>query len=958
MEMESPRITNRDVIDRCESDGKTTTIEWVMSKCDNADKPSDRAFGHAVMRVLDKKKNLRKNIKKDGGMDIYNKFCDEIFIMPLKSLVSRNASDARLGLDGTEHAGHLLAAMELGTELAQSNDRICEMEIQQAATKERHASEMQASKMAMESIEAKLVEKTKALKRTAKREEYHRERKVNKASSTALTEPTERERELTCLLVEKDRQIKQLTTETQELRTSVDWLQNLIQDNEDFDLFDESSKRYSAELKQCVFELLTNNVSCGKVASVIESVLRLAGRRANKLPGRTSIMEMNIQRLVLAQKQLAEVFAKQEDTTLITDETSKFGAAYMGYEASDSDGNTWVLGLRHIETKSADNTLKVFKELLSDIDERSHVAQNGVSRDILQHITATMSDRAATESKFNDILQEYRKSVLPMTYAHYDEFSPAERASLETLCNFFCGLHALVNFATATQAAVTEAEKGLFDGEPPIFQSSFRKVSEPGSCRLVRTASKAFAAGGDDKSGCFGPFRRYVTPFLKQKKLYSVPLVPYRGSRFNILFENAACVFFLAEQMTSFLEGYGTHNQLLKAVLHDLKTREYLAGVKALGLISRLVTSPLWLVLEDKSVHILDMNVYYADLTNFFADVTQNLGDFMSGDLLPFGTKTKVQSDVITESLLQPSEFDATVETVLGVVFPALAVLSQRLFRDHLPGGKYDGAGPAIWQKTKSSPKTSKFAESVFGSLDQLLRCKPNLSIIAGEAYIMFANNKTLQWLQSKDSGDRARLLTEASKERKAVHIAFKARQRAIEDSQRATVEAKIRKQEAATQQRLKLQQQYTANIIHYGLWQTPDEVDNMLASYPSNAQQIKAMTAQIQFRRDVLNQKPSQRSLFSKTKKDSATTKRTNLSVPELAYNLKELVKESAVEDQQSGEARHLLVGKRVKHRFVSKDTSGHDVITWFFGKIISQVKWKLKLHFIVVSCGFLTGN
>ena len=52
----------------------------------------------------------------------------------------------------------------------------------------------------------------------------------------------------------------------------------------------------------------------------------------------------------------------------------------------------------------------------------------------------------------------------------------------------------------------------------------------------------------------------------------------------------------------------------------------------------------------------------------------------MSGTLLPFRTKTKVGYDVITESILQPSEFDATVETVLGVVLPALVVLSQRLF--------------------------------------------------------------------------------------------------------------------------------------------------------------------------------------------------------------------------------------------------------------------------------------
>ena len=111
-----------------------------MTKCDNADKPPDRAFGHAVMRVMDKK-NLRKNIKKDGGMDTYNKFCDEMFIMPLKSLVSRSMPDARLGFDGTEHARHLLADMELGTELAKSNDMICEMEVQRVATDELYASD-------------------------------------------------------------------------------------------------------------------------------------------------------------------------------------------------------------------------------------------------------------------------------------------------------------------------------------------------------------------------------------------------------------------------------------------------------------------------------------------------------------------------------------------------------------------------------------------------------------------------------------------------------------------------------------------------------------------------------------------------------------------------------------------------------------------------------------------------
>ena len=54
---------------------------------------------------------------------------------------------------------------------------------------------------------------------------------------------------LTYRLVEKDVQTKQLITKNHDLMTTVDWLQTLIQDNEDFYLFGESSKRYGAESK-------------------------------------------------------------------------------------------------------------------------------------------------------------------------------------------------------------------------------------------------------------------------------------------------------------------------------------------------------------------------------------------------------------------------------------------------------------------------------------------------------------------------------------------------------------------------------------------------------------------------------------------------------------------------------------------------------------------------------------
>ena len=50
----------------------------------------------------------------------------------------------------------------------------------------------------------------------------------------------------------------------------------------------------------------------------------------------------------------------------------------------------------------------------------------------------------------------------------------------------------------------------------------------------------------------------------------TLPLSPFRGNRFNILFSNARHLFFLRRQMVEYL-GDTDHNLLLKCVLHDLK---------------------------------------------------------------------------------------------------------------------------------------------------------------------------------------------------------------------------------------------------------------------------------------------------------------------------------------------------------------------------------------------------
>lgn len=101
---------------------------------------------------------------------------------------------------------------------------------------------------------------------------------------------------------------------------------------------------------------MNNHVSTTIVGPVIEACLKLVGKIPDRLPSATTINNMNIQRLVLAQNQLAESISQKENTTIETDETSKFGTQFGVYAVRDSEGNPYVLRLRELVTKSGKDT--------------------------------------------------------------------------------------------------------------------------------------------------------------------------------------------------------------------------------------------------------------------------------------------------------------------------------------------------------------------------------------------------------------------------------------------------------------------------------------------------------------------------------------------------------------------------------------------------------------------------
>lgn len=120
-------------------------------------------------------------------------------------------------------------------------------------------------------------------------------------------------------------------------------MRTLIEDNKIVSTFDKHARKYTSEVQKCVYTLLDNNVSASNVGTVINACLKLVGREAEKTPAKITVLEMNLQRLALAQMQISDKIS-DKDLCLMTDETSKAGNKYMGYEARDTDGKLWLVG--------------------------------------------------------------------------------------------------------------------------------------------------------------------------------------------------------------------------------------------------------------------------------------------------------------------------------------------------------------------------------------------------------------------------------------------------------------------------------------------------------------------------------------------------------------------------------------------------------------------------------------
>ena len=452
-----------------------------------------------------------------------------------------------------------------------------------------------------------------------------------------------------------------------------------------------------------------------------------------------------------------------------------------------------------------------------------------------------------------------------------------------------------------------------------------------GTQRLVRTACKSFHHRGCQKSGTSLLFRTY----LKKQGLVTMPLAQFVGNRFNILFYDSAGVFYLRTHMEKFIESaHGSNaNLLLKSVLRDLKNPLFISGCRALGLVDKVITGPLWRKIQESSISVLQMGSVYCELKEKFDSWSLNVQEVVNGNAILESAKD-IHVDEVWDESIKEQESSVSTQELLQLLFSAFAITTQRLLIDHLPGGKYD-VDTTLSQETASVPPTNVAPERDFAVLDRILREKPNASLVALESLILYSHNKTSQWLQEQKAEDKERLIKAARALAPSIKAKFKARQ---EEIQRRHEEALVLKEQAIAKKKareLMEKEKLTVEIGKVGMWTNKAEVIRGLDAVSKKSDKLKLLKLQINFRRKVLCQTHSDPSVF----RFSHNGKQH--SVDQLKENLFCLLPSVVTADDDPPsvltladvlECPEQLVGERINHRF---EVDGE--LIWYEGTVES---------------------
>ena len=332
----------------------------------------------------------------------------------------------------------------------------------------------------------------------------------------------------------------------------------------------------------------------------------------------------------------------------------------MGEIQLASTSKTYTLSIAEMTSGTSDAYLDTITQSLDDIQSSS--SNPNVKSHLLTNISNTMTDRhivnKATNSKLEELIQEEKEG------AHINQM--------------FCAMHPIETFAKSADKCISTWEKEGNLTPPQSFTSR--------SCSYTQGIIQA-ALRLKEKDGVGLPSE--VQTYLSSEGIPSNICVPFLGSRFNILFFNAAGVYYLAPHFVKLIgKVTGSSNPLHTALLHDLQLPDYLAAIRALGLVDKVISGP-WMRLTDAPANILDMNPHYAHFVKQLGIWIRDPSPILngtSGTVFP-DQDINLQDDTIYQKLIQSTDHDDITKDLLTKILQGIHDDTTRQLADQLPGG-------------------------------------------------------------------------------------------------------------------------------------------------------------------------------------------------------------------------------------------------------------------------------
>ncbi|XP_072049567.1 LOW QUALITY PROTEIN: uncharacterized protein [Amphiura filiformis] len=639
--------------------------------------------------------------------------------------------------------------------------------------------------------------------------------------------------------------------------------------------------RFINELRETVMVLLTEcNVSMQKVGKVISTVCKnLLGKLPDKLPSQGTLHRILNEAKFVAQAQIAEYMeeggnpADLQGNTLHSDATTKFHRHYQGFQATLKDGQQISIGLVEVGAGDAETYLNAFKSIVGDLAEAMSCNDYDKSHKIAQLVASlknTMGDQGPTNPQFNAQLKVFRETLLPSAVANWETLSTASKESIADMGNYFCKMHLFVNFAT-------EADKVLKINEADVVaagKNQFAFGTESGAARLVRTAAKALTTRGCDMSGMGANWLTYLEELNLKNHLIS-----YRANRFNVLFYSAAATYYHRHHIYDFISSLPDPNNLLKAVHYDIQQKIYLAQIRALGVIDKVITGPFWRLVE-KTPNVLELNKPLNDMLQKLKSWAINATPLLEQE--PLFSNIDIHKDEVYDALFTESDdtdFTTYTQVALEMILTGMVLILERQAKDQLEGGKYFNPSETQQKSAQNVPTTNTVSERDFAVLDVLVRLKPAASCHSFETYILWLHNKPSEWLDRMNRDEKDKLLDMARGRYSSIREQYLKRKETLKQQHKQALKGKQEKKEKQEQRSRINKVAATDGVLEYGGVWTLDSCENAVQKVDSRNRKA-AIYSQLKYHKKVLNSKGNHK-LFQKTSQSveySETTLMENL--------------------------------------------------------------------------------